>query len=44
MVKLEGDFKLKDVSLVTVPESGSTASEESRHAAATMKTVDDKDL
>ena len=44
MVKLDGNFKLKDISLVTIPEDDATASDESSHAAATMKTVDDKDL
>ena len=33
-----------DVSIVIVPEDGSSAQDEARHAAAIMKTVDDKDL
>ena len=44
MVKLDGDFKLKDISLVTIPEDDAASSDEASHAAATMKTVDDKDL
>jgi hypothetical protein len=44
MVEIHDNFKLKDVYVVTVPEEAVPAFDEAKHAAAIMKTVDDKDL
>lgn len=44
MVPVKGDFKLKDIYVVNIPEESADASDDAKHAAAVMKTVDDKDL
>ena len=44
MTEINDNFKLKDVYVVTVPETEAPASDEAKHAAAVMKTVDEKDL
>jgi hypothetical protein len=44
MTEINDSFKLKDIYVVTVPETEAPASDEAKHAAAVMKTVDEKDL
>lgn len=44
MTEINDNFKLKDVYVVTVPETEAPPSDEAKHAAAVMKTVDEKDL
>ena len=44
MTEINDNFKIKDVYVVTVPEDEAPASDEAKHAAAVMKTVDEKDL